>query len=548
MNGRLASVPAPVWVALITILCVAPFGGSAFKVDDTLFLRAAEQIRHHPTDFYGFSMNWIGVPLPMYKDADNPPLASYLIALASLIGGWSEWSLHSAFALVAAAAAAGCWFLAARFCRHPTTAALVAVLSPVFLVSATTVMCDTMLLAFWVWSLYCLERGLEEKRPGFYWLAGVLAGLATLTKFPGLALCPLFVAYALVRHRRLGWWVVAPALPVLTVAAYEWYTHALYGRGLFTAAMAYTAQFRTIHPPNPLDKFSNGVVFLGGCYLPALFYAPWLRLRCVAVYLPVAFLAVGILIPAFAPAYHALVLPPDHGFAFVAFAQMEVFILAGVFVLALLVLDCLERRDEGSLLLALWAGGIFVFSAGFNWTVNGRSLLPMAPAVGLLLARRIELGIPLTIRGEWRSSVIPAVAAAMVSLCVVAADCHAANKSRRDAAALWGRYSHPRTTLWFEGHWGLQYYLEGLGAMAADITKPAFGPDDLFILPNHQSNVYPPLPGAAKLVEVSGNPGGWQLTTFSTETGVSFYAANLGPLPFAVALREPDRYLVYRLP
>ncbi len=34
--------------------------------------------------------------------------------------------------------------------------------------------------------------------------------------------------------------------------------------------------------------------------------------------------------------------------------------------------------------------GTFLFAAFFNWTVNGRSPLPLAPAVGILLARRLE--------------------------------------------------------------------------------------------------------------------------------------------------------------
>jgi len=49
--------------------------------------------------------------------------------------------------------------------------ALAAVLTPVFLVSSTNVMCDTMMLCFWVWAIVYWRRGLE--RPGWLLVAGV---------------------------------------------------------------------------------------------------------------------------------------------------------------------------------------------------------------------------------------------------------------------------------------------------------------------------------------------------------------------------------------
>ena len=117
-----------VWVLLITLGCLLPFLDKPFHIDDTLFLRAAEQIQKHPADFYGFTMNWLGTPLPMVKDFDNPPLTCYYIALTAAVAGWSEPALHLAFLLPALAAAAGIFVLARRFCRRPWLAAVSAVL------------------------------------------------------------------------------------------------------------------------------------------------------------------------------------------------------------------------------------------------------------------------------------------------------------------------------------------------------------------------------------------------------------------------------------
>ena len=150
------------WVLLIALVCLLPFINKPFHIDDPLFLRAAAQIQRHPADFYGFTMNWLGTPLPMVKDFDNPPLTGYYLALAAAVIGWSETALHLAFLLPALASAWGIFALARRFSRHPLLAAVIAVLTPVFLISATTLMCDVMCLAFWVWAVVTFERGLEH--------------------------------------------------------------------------------------------------------------------------------------------------------------------------------------------------------------------------------------------------------------------------------------------------------------------------------------------------------------------------------------------------
>ena len=72
--------------------------------------------------------------------------------------------------------------------------------TPVFLVSATTVMCDVWLLALWVWSVDCWLRGLEERHS--YWLlllASLLVAAAALTKYFGVSLVPLLAAYTVAR-------------------------------------------------------------------------------------------------------------------------------------------------------------------------------------------------------------------------------------------------------------------------------------------------------------------------------------------------------------
>jgi hypothetical protein len=97
LRQRLASIPSFVWLSGLVFICLAPFANKAFHIDDTLFLRVAEQIQNHPFDFYGFKMNWYGATRPMVENFDNPPLACYYISVVATIAGWGELGCILAF-------------------------------------------------------------------------------------------------------------------------------------------------------------------------------------------------------------------------------------------------------------------------------------------------------------------------------------------------------------------------------------------------------------------------------------------------------------------
>src|ERR1035438_7135926 len=85
----------PHWtLALLTILTLAPYFAKPFNMDDPLYVWAAQYIREHPGNPYGFSVNWYGTTQPMWSATQNPPLFSYYLAMASGICGWSEVGLQ----------------------------------------------------------------------------------------------------------------------------------------------------------------------------------------------------------------------------------------------------------------------------------------------------------------------------------------------------------------------------------------------------------------------------------------------------------------------
>jgi hypothetical protein len=82
---------------LIPCLLLLPFLNKAWNIDDTVYLRVAEQIQQSPLDFYGFQMNWQREPQWVYDFNQNPPGISYYIAAVAAVFGFNEIPLHLSF-------------------------------------------------------------------------------------------------------------------------------------------------------------------------------------------------------------------------------------------------------------------------------------------------------------------------------------------------------------------------------------------------------------------------------------------------------------------
>jgi 4-amino-4-deoxy-L-arabinose transferase-like glycosyltransferase len=539
-----ASLRPLVCVLLTTLGCLLPFLNKPFHIDDPLFLRAAMQIQQHPADFYGFTMNWLGTPLPMVKDFDNPPLTCYYIALVAALFGWSEPALHLAFLLPALAAAEGIFLLARRFTRHPLWAALSAVLTPVFLISATTMMCDVMCLAFWVWAVVTFEKGLERNQWKWLLTAGLLAGLATLTKFTGLALVPLLAFYGFARQRRFGPWLATLLIPMLFAVGYEWITRRLYGQGMLLAAGTFASEDRSGAQGGLWEKALIGLGFLGGCFLPVLFYLPMIwsrRLAALGLVLLVPCVAMLFWQPHFKP-----LLVQDGHLHMGMFFEVAGLLAGGILVLLLAGADFWHRRDADSMLLVLWVLGLVTFAVVLNWTINGRSLLQALPAMGILLARRLDSRWPESRPGNRVWLVAPALLAAVFSLRLTQADARLAETNRLAAQQLWIQYHKSGNTVWFEGHWGFQYYLEKQGGKAIDLNDPKKAGGDILIVPANASNLYePPMELVNLVAKVDFLPDA-QVAIMNNLAGAGFYASVHGPLPFVIGRIEPDRFYIFR--
>jgi 4-amino-4-deoxy-L-arabinose transferase-like glycosyltransferase len=520
-----------------TLACLLPFADKAFHIDDPLFVWAGRHMQTQWWDPYGFEVNWYGSTMPMHEVTKNPPLACAYTALIISIFGENEFALHLGFFVQAIAAVLGTYELARRLCDRPFLAALAALFMPVFMVSSTTVMCDVLMVALWVWAVVFWMRGLENKRPLTLALAGLLAGACVMAKYFGIALIPLLVAYSLTRERRVSWRLLHLLIPMVVIVLYEYWTKALYGRGLLFDAFSYTNQ---IEPRTISGLFLKALIaigFTGGCCVIVLLLTPVLRRGRLWVWTAIA--AVILLVMSWVmlgnwSTYAGS--PARLGIAF----QWSLLLLGGLWVLALPLLDWKRHKNADSLLLLLWVFGTFLFCV-LNWTINARSLLPVAPAVAVLVLRRIETVAP-SAKLTWRFAT-----AAFLSLLVSLADYQLANSARTAALTIKEKFDNSSTTtVWFQGHWGFQYYAQSTGLRAFDSTHSRVSPGDLMVLPFNNTNLIPIRKEKAERLTVIELPVFPCVSTMSKAIGAGFYMDVLGPLPFAFGAVPAEKYYVLR--
>jgi 4-amino-4-deoxy-L-arabinose transferase-like glycosyltransferase len=533
-------------LALAVMAALLPFLAKPFNLDDPLFIWAAHQIQAHPLDPYGFNVEWSWREFPMWKITENPPLACYYLALAALVAGWSEPALHAAFLLPALAVILGTFRLARHFCGSPMLAALVTLFTPVFLVSSTTVMCDVLMLAFWVWAVVFWIEGLEENRAHKLTAAGGLMALAVLTKYYGIYLVPLLAVYGCAVKRRPGQWAQFLLIPLATLWAYQYLMQKAYGTSPLAKAMNYSGFAQELYGFSQVSNGLSGLAFLGGCLAMILFLSPmlWNR-RAVMIFSPFAIItaAVVFLDPSVLKKYGLI---QSGGVHLAVEIQLAFWAVVGLSALALAAVDFATRRDAKSIVLGIWVVGTFLFATFLNWTVNARSLLPLAPALGILIARRWEQKNAVDLAGCRPGTALFMAIGAIFALYAAEADTLTASAVRENARAVYASYGRSGT-LWFQGHWGFQFYMSRLGARPVDFESSRIKRGDIVAIPSNNTNFRPLAPGAADQLEIIYSPGACWLATVSQDLGASFYASALGPLPFAIGVVPPESVAVYRV-
>ena len=539
----------PFWViGAVLAACLGPFLNQAIQTDDTLFVWTAQQIVKHPLDFFGFSVNWWGSTIPMWLADYNPPLWPYLLAGAGGLLGWQEVGLHLAGFAVAFAAAAGIYCLARQWCERPLLAVMLVLVMPAFWVSSTTLMCDVTLLACWVWAVVWWERATASEHSRWLYLAaGAMAAMAVFAKYSALNTLTLLPLLCFTRGRNYGWKLAGLAVSGTLIAGYEWISGRMYGHGLLWLASQFARTTHYDFPGGWSAKTLVGLAFLGGSLLPLLLLAPWLWRR--KLWLAGSALGVGLLLWLWLGGTPGIVHPwvaTDESLTrYWDFRlQLILLVLGGLLVPLLAGAECWQRRDRVTLALVWWLGSVFFFTVVLNWTVNVRSFLPAAPAVAILVVRRLS-ALP---AGGRRWLWLPLGVSALWALSVAVANWQLANSERTAMFKIAAKHQTPGHTLWLDGHSGGQYYLERLGGRSVDLEHSLLLPGDVVAVPLQGDFVVLPPGSVSPLNDVVMRLHSWlNLQGRSARAAAGFYTADDGPLPFAVGVPQAQEYFVVKV-
>jgi len=535
---------------LTPVVLLLPFAGKAFHIDDPLFVWMARHIVEHPFDPFGVNVFWSEATEPMHLANQNPPGIAYWLALTGSVFGWNEVALHASTAVLAGLAGWGVYVLARELCDRPVVATMTTVLTPAFLVSASTVMSDVPMLALYVWGLALWVSGVKRDRPWLLVAAAALMGAAFLMKYFALTAIPLALVYtAMTSPTRLRWaWLLV--VPIAVAAAYVAWGLWRYDTNLLSFAAEFALRPHWRGERTPLSGFVTGLAFSGACGASVLVMAPFLWPKHALPFVVGGTLAVigAVCVPAVFAFIALPVAPTTLDYRI----QTGIWIAAGLHLVALLAANLYRRRDACAVLLTCWVAGTFVFSVYVNHLINVRTLLPMAPALGILAAHRMEYASQCTLlRLRW--AMISLLLAGALSLWVAAADYEYANASRTAAREFSADRDRFAENVYFYDHWGFQYYMEEAGARTlesgpnahnAAFYRPLLRGDTVAIAHVNSTAI-----AHGERYAVLAEYDYPMRTGMSTMTGgAGFYSHFLGMLPFVAGRPESEAFRFVSVP
>jgi hypothetical protein len=125
-------------------------------------------------------------------------------------------------------------------------------------------------------------------------------------------------------------------------------------------------------------------------------------------------------------------------------------------------------------------------------------------------------------------------------------DVRLANSSRLAARELCKRFTTQNRPLWFQGHWGFQYYMEEQGAKPVDYYHSVFSAGDLMVMPLFGTNREMP-PATFSRTQGLAWISCRLLTPWSADAGAGFFSDFAGPLPCALVAAQSDGYDIYEV-
>lgn len=525
------------WRAIVVAaLSLAPFLTAAFRIDDPVFLWAAERIFVAPFDPGGLPIVWtMPVVDRLSKMMAGSPAAAYVFFPAALAGG-AEWVAHAeqivfvAIAIVATIALGRRLGLPRRPVAH---AGLLLAACPTVLGMAGTAMPDVAAMAS---GTAALERLLAWQQTGRIGAAVASALLLAITMHARLHAAALLAVGLLLlladprRGRTDGRGRIAvSAAPLLGAVLLYVAIGRLFSdpsapaatESLATAIGWVTGASRAASLSSLGSNFIAFALHWWACVpLVPLALVLCLRRRDLAAG-AVALVAAGLVTAAL-----GRYLPPpasgQRGWA-VPLAAIALAVVATV------TWRTLRAGGPVRRVLVLWLLAPLPIVVYVHFP--SKYLLLAAPAFALFVASALRDAPPRLARALVYATVVLGV---VLGLAILRADARFAELGR-EAAREW---IAPRTRagqhVWFTCHWGLQWYAERAGARPYTVAPPRPATGDWIVTCATADGAAPrpPVPGRLVAVRSTPAPAGC-----STGQGAGFYSNGWGLVPWIWSAR-----------
>ncbi len=421
-------------LCLAVVLLRLPFLNQAVQGDEVYYLHLARNALADPLHPMQTGFRLQG-DLVWAAGHTRPPFNAYtLAALLAAFGEVRETYFHAAYLLFSLAAVSAMYFLARRFCKQPLLAAFLFLAVPCFVVNGNKLEADLPLLAFWLLGFALFVHG--RYTSAAVTLAG--AGLCAYQSVFGL---PILAHYAWYHARREKHaWMALLAAPA-AIGAWQLFERLSTGAAPATVLAGYFQSYNLLALQTKLGSTLALISHLGFIVSPlivALVWRPAARKRRLFI--------VG--------AYGSALLPAVllGGYSQGQRMLLWLALATGLFALAGVVHLLLTRRSTDDGFLAAWVLVFFGCSAVVFYAGSARYLLPLAPALVLLIVRHVrntKLVAGLT------------VLHLALSLGLARAEYEYDNQYRTFAQRLAPLVDAKR--IWTNAEWGLRYYLGELG-------------------------------------------------------------------------------------
>lgn len=510
-------------------------------MDEPLFLAPARHILADPRHPLAFNFNWYGETVPMTEINNTPPLTLYLLAFALKATGGGERAMKMFLLPFDLAAASALYLLAARFLASPLLPTLIVLAGPAYLISMGQLNPDKFCLAAGLWALYLTVRSCDSGRLRWGGPAALL-GLSILFKYAGIVFLIPALCYARQKGaapRRLACFTASALAPLGLYLGWD----GAHGAGAWGSAWNVIWRSAADSWADWVHKLRSFLSFVGGCGVviavwPFLTPAPG-RSRAFILY---------AVIPSLLLFWPGFDIEPVRildrimglGFSITALAALG------------LMFSKTARSSEGWFLWSSWVVSGACLQIFVYWAVLARITVFFLPPLIFFLAQLLEKRFSArSLRGIYAVS-LAMVAFLSASLSWV--DHVYAEAQREFARQVVEPYVRSGRRVYFEGHWGLQYYMEKAGAELIDHRAygwEAVRPGDIVVASRVNSNsnlTFAPRVERAHRIRRDFSArveSAVPLRLMSGWTGQGgFYANSWGFLPYSFSFEPVEEFLL----